>query len=368
MERRTRIGFLVNPLAGIGGPAGLPGSDGLFNVARRRGGYPLSPRSAYRFVARLAEILDEPDMIEVISAPSFMGCNYTKPLSRIGVPVSCMKEALSFPTDREHTVRYTRLFASNSDILVFVGGDGTARDVLDALKDDAVLPVLGVPAGVKIHSGVFASTPENAAYALYEFITGSAALRKMPVVEFVSGRRVFYGELRVPFHSRYLQPAKSPGCIEGVEGIAEYMRELMDRLPGVLFLFGTGSTVHKIMKLLGLEGSVHGVDAVYDGNVIGKGLSEKDIVELIRKYEKTKIVITPIGGQGFILGRGTRALSPRILKLVSRDDLIVVAPECKIIGLNELRVDTGDPLVDARFHGYIRVLIGYREETVRRVV
>ncbi|MCE4617023.1 MAG: ATP-NAD kinase family protein [Desulfurococcales archaeon] len=362
-----RLGFIVNPIAGIGGPAGFPGSDGIVEKAIIRGGYPLSPRAAYTFVSRFSELLEQPGTVEIIAAPSFMGCSYTRLLSRNSVSTICLNEEIVFPTNRSHTLRYTRVLSRHIDLLVFVGGDGTARDVLEALEG-APLPVLGVPAGVKIHSGVFASTPENAALVAYYFINGRTVLRKRPVLEYLAGKRYHYGDLYVPYVENLIQPSKSPGCLEGIEGIAEYIREMMEEELDRVYLFSSGPTIYRIMKYLGLNGSMFGVDAVFQGKVIGKQLSERDILRIIRDHGKPRLVVTPIGGQGFVLGRGARAFSSRVLEYLDKEDLIIVAPECKMLQLRVLHVDTGDPILNARFHGYVRVITGYREETVRKIV
>ena len=373
MSGVRRIGVIVNPIAGVGGRLGFKGSDGAYGIrAVMEGAELVSPARARRFAQALREEAERAGVeIEILTPPGLMGIESLRsPELRI-VTEPCVPPKI-WPTTAHDTIRCARALARRVELLAFVGGDGTARDIYTAIG--VSLPVVGVPAGVKMYSAVFAVNPEAAAEVVVAALQGRAALEERPVIdvdedEFRRGRLVLrtYGHLLVPvLEGVVVETSKSPSRGEGLEEIAEFfVRELVEEC--TLYILGPGSTIARIAEKMGVKKTLLGVDAVHNGRLVGVDLNERGILELLERYGKVKIVVTPIGGQGFILGRGNQQISPEVLRRVSKDDLIVVATPDKLRGLKSLRVDTGDREVDERFKGYVRVLVGYDKWRMVRV-
>ena len=260
------------------------------------------------------------------------------------------------------------------DLLIFCGGDGTARDVLDAV--DQEVPVLGVPTGVKMHSAVFAVNPRAAARVAMGFLSGELPVREAEVMDvdeeaFRAGRLSarLYGYMLVPYEPELVQGTKvaSPATADEEENKLAIARQVVEEMePGVIYVVGPGTTTKPILELLGLEKTLLGVDVICDGRLLAKDANEAQILRLVRG-RKAKIIVTPIGGQGFIFGRGNQQISPEVIRAVGLDNIIVVATKSKLRGLRALRVDTGDPELDEALRGYMRVVADYGEEVVMRV-
>lgn len=261
------------------------------------------------------------------------------------------------------------------ELLLVAGGDGTAVDVLEAIGDR--VPLVGVPAGVKMHSAVFAVNARAAGRLALDVVEGrvrrTAEAEVMDVDEealragVVSPR--LYGYAAVPVAPSLVQGAKArsaPAEHAAQEGIARYVAEhvLGDRL----CLIGPGTTTRAIMAALGLEKTVLGVDVVRRGTLVARDADERTLLELT-EGTGAAVVVTPVGGQGFLFGRGNQQLSPELLARLGRDSLVVVATEAKLaaLGGRPLLVDTGDPALDAALAGYLRVITGPNRETVYRV-
>ena len=368
-----RLGFIVNPIAGMGGRVGLKGTDGeAYILALKKGAKPVSPARALEFLNNLN--LDD---LEIYSAPSIMGSGI---VAKSRVKDSLVEIIGSIKGDRtnaEDTRRIARAMIGKVDLLVFVGGDGTARDVLDAV--DQELPVLGVPSGVKIYSSVFAVNPGAAALVVKAFAEGRARVVEEEVLDIDEEayrrgelRIRLYGYLKVPVVAEYIQSSKQPSLDtldeeENRRAIAQRIVEEMD--PNTLYILGPGTTVKAIADELGIEKTLLGVDAVYNGRVVGRDLDEKGLLELIKKYGRAKIIISPIGGQGFIFGRGNQQISPEVIKAVGgKKNITVVATRRKINELKVLRVDTGDHMVDKMLKGYIKVVVDYYDSVMIKVI
>ena len=369
-----RMGFLVNPVSGTGGLAGFKGTDGIFFEAVKRGGIPLSYRKAYLFLRGLSSFLCNRNVsFEIITPPSYMGYSLVKPLlhkcNNVQVKVTRSFRLDTFPSTRYHTLRAIReMIDEKVDFIVFTGGDGTARDILEAIDEDNV-PVLGVPAGVKVFSAVFAYTPVDASLTIQEFIENPTN-RKVELREVVDwdpasdGRLITYGYLPVITREGLVQPSKSPGCYNGLEGAVDYILEFMNNKPDTLFLTGPGRTVKFIHERINAPYTLFGVDALENGHVVGLDLDYKSIVDLIKDREEFYVIVTPIGGQGVLFGRGNHQFGPIVLERLKRENLLVVSSECKLRGISSLKIDTGYPRLDSKFKGYIRVITGYMEERV----
>ncbi|MCB1843121.1 MAG: NAD(+)/NADH kinase [Halioglobus sp.] len=269
------------------------------------------------------------------------------------------------------------LQAAGVDILVFAGGDGTARDVLDALGTS--LPVLGIPAGVKMHSGVFAVSPEAAGAVLMQLAQGNlvnltrAEVRDIDEEAFRGNvvRSRFYGEMRVPCEGHFLQQTKVGGREDPQLAAADIADGLVEQLqPGRTYLVGPGSTTAAVMAALGLPNTLLGVDVVRDGRVVAAdATADTLLLELARAPGEASIVVTAIGGQGHVFGRGNQQFSPQVIRAVGVENVIIVAAKSKLAGLGgrPLLVDTNDPELDGALTGYRTVVTGYNDQVLYRV-
>lgn len=369
-ESNVVVGFLVNPIAGMGGSVGLKGTDGdLYVEAVRRGSKPVAPHRALRFLKKLKERLDE---LTFVVPPKNMGWEYVKEFFK---SVKVLDIDVGERTSRSDTLRSCELMIKEGvDLVVFVGGDGTARDVFDVVGMST--PMLGVPSGVKMYSGVFALSPEAAAEITASYVNGTARIELGEVADVDEGylkdgviKVRVYGIAKVPQCRELLVPSKDFSSSSDVdkEEVAEYVVENLMK-PNTLYLLGPGSTIKAVADRLGINKTLLGVDAVYNGGLVGKDLTEGGILNLLKVYRDAKILLTPIGRQGFILGRGNQQLSPTVLRILGKSNIIVIATRSKVLDLKYLRVDTGDPELDKEFEGYIRVIVGYNEEVVMRVL
>ncbi len=256
---------------------------------------------------------------------------------------------------------------------MFAGGDGTARDVYAAI--DETLPVVGIPAGVKIHSAVYAVSPEAAGRLARDYLLGRtrdvilAEVMDIDEDAFRQGRvsARLYGYLRTPFGLRLLQGMKAASGVSEAAAQEAIAEEVVDRLkPGVLYVVGPGTTTRAIFQQLGLPKTLLGVDVMKDKQLVAQDVNARQLEALVADAPQVFIIVTPIGGQGFLFGRGNQQISPPVLRRVGKQGLIVVATRTKIHGLGgrPLLVDSGDPQVDALFEGYIQVITGWREAIV----
>jgi len=368
----AKIGFILNPIAGMGGAVGLKGTDGttILQEAIRRGARPVSSGRAKEFLS----IIGKKHEVSLVVAEGQMGADIARELGLKFVPI----DHVGPKTTRTDTIRIARSMLKHGiDILVFVGGDGTATDVLEALGDSVT--VLGVPAGVKVYSSVFAINPRTAANIILEFQDGRTETVKGEVIdidesEFRKGHLAISlkGYLLTPQRGGLMQNPKVPSVAsdtEDMETIADYFeQELID--PSTVYVLGPGLTVDRIATRLGVtRKTLLGVDVVRgDGTILGLDVSEAQILPLV-KDSKARIIVSPIGGQGFFLGRGNQQISPRVIRSVGVDNLIIVATRNKIGMLRPRRllVDSGDPDLDKSLRGYRRIIIGYREEMMVKI-
>jgi predicted polyphosphate/ATP-dependent NAD kinase len=362
-----RVGFIVNPIAGMGGSVGLKGTDGeAYKRALELGAKPVAPGRA----KLLLSLIRRRDVF-FLTAPGKMGEDYVREAGFKYKVVGSIGEE----TSAEDTRRIAKMMVEEGiDLLVFVGGDGTARDI--AASVGLKVPVVAVPAGVKMFSSVFTVSPRAAANIIDSF-DKSVPLTEREVLdideeEFRRDRLAarLYGYLRVPEAGGLLQAGKEASNISRFEEeqkreIAKYIVESMEE--GFVYFLGPGTTIKAIADELGVKKTLLGIDAVYNKKLVGRDLSEKDLLRLIDKYGKAKIIVTPIGGNGFIFGRGSKQFTPEVLRRVGRENIIIVGTKSKVLRLECLRVDTGDPAVDKMLSGPINVITGYKEEVVMEV-
>ncbi len=363
---RKRIGLIVNPVAGMGGSVGLKGTDGkmMYEKALELGAEPVTPQKTKELLSHIKQL----DRIHWLVASGRMGEMYVEGLD---IPFTVIGER-STHTSAADTKRIARQMAElGAELLVFVGGDGTARDICDAIQSR--IPAVAVPAGVKIFSSVFAVSTRAAAEMVDAFLEG-ADFTEEEVLDideeaFREDRLAsrLYGYLVVPEVRRFLQPGKAasnlaPTSRESKKEIATYIVEEMDKK--TLYLLGPGTTLKAITDELGLPKTLLGVDAIFAGQSIEKDLNEKGILRLLNRFEKRKIIVTPIGGNGFIFGRGSKQFTPQVIKQVGRENILVVGTRDKLDELDCLRVDTGDFELDEMLSGDQKVWVGYREAIV----
>jgi len=365
-----RIGLIVNPIAGMGGSVGLKGTDGgdILEKALNMGAIPLSSEKCLRALNRLKNMAGD---VEVLTCSGGMGERIVEKAGLNG-RVVCDVPAV---TSRSDTIRCAAKMKDEVSLLMFVGGDGTARDICQAVGESIV--VIGVPAGVKMYSACFAINPEAAgdlaAMYLNSTISETSMAEVLDVDEEMFRRGILstklYCYLKVPSENTYIQNSKIPTPLDEAssqEVIAEQVVEMMQE--GHCYIIGPGTTPKSIMKKFGLESNVLGVDVVCmkEGakvECIGCDLNEKDILKSISHLDRDKVhlVVTPLGGQGFIFGRGNQQLSPDVLEKLKKENIVIVATPEKIRSLKskQLFIDTGSSEIDRELEGYYRIVTGY---------
>jgi predicted polyphosphate/ATP-dependent NAD kinase len=359
----NRIGFVVNPHAGMGGAVGLKGTDGCVAAARSLGAEPVSPSRALRFLTGLNQ-----RQFLFFTAAGTMGED-----ELISAGISSY-EVIFTPSSSETAAEDTKtachlMIREGVRLIVFCGGDGTARDVCSVTGQD--IPILGIPAGVKIYSGVFATTPETGAAVLNELdeagLTG-AEVMDVDEEQYRAGilTTKLFGIAHIPYISGLCQSCKEVSFGDEtrmLDDIARFITAIMR--PDTLYLLGAGSTTGAIADRLGLTTTLLGIDAVYQGDLIGTDLNEEAILKLLDQYDQVKIIVSPIGAQGFVLGRGNQQISSRVLQKTGISALIIVATPAKLQHTPMLHVDTGDLLINQKFGEDMLVICGY--EMAQRV-
>lgn len=365
-----RLGLIINPYAGLGGSVGLKGSDGAKTreLALQKGA---TPRAQERTMEALRLLQAYQADIKWLTASGQMG---ESALNECGFASSVVYRSGSEATEATDTQGAVRaLLGEGIDLLVFAGGDGTARDVYAVAGDSQ--PVVGIPAGVKIHSGVYAVTPKGAGRVLESLVSGRlTTLRSADVMDIdeeafrggtVKARR--FGEMQVPGELEYMQAVKMGDKESDELVLADIAADVIESMEDdALYIMGSGSTVEAIMQDLGLENTLLGVDAVVNETLIGQDLTAQALEKLLDEYDSCYLVITLIGGQGHLFGRGNQQLSPAVIRRVGRENIIVVATKTKLEGLGgrPLRVDTGDTALDSELSGFIAVTTGYHDQTM----
>jgi predicted polyphosphate/ATP-dependent NAD kinase len=372
---KKKLGLIVNPIAGMGGRVALKGSDGKETIRKaiELGAIPTSPKRTVEALKRLMMIKDN---IELISYPYDMGEEEAKESGFNPTVIGSITrgETTSFDTCRAAK----EMAALKTDLLLFAGGDGTARDIYDAVGN--TIPVLGIPAGVKIHSAAYAINPLIAGeLAVMHLQCSASLLNEAEVMDIdekvlreedrVSGK--LYGYLKIPCDRKMTQSPKEAS--RAGENEVVMMQTIADRVVDEmeedwLYIIGPGTTTRSVMERLGLQNTLLGIDVVERKKNVANDVNEAQLIRII-DGKKAKIIVTPIGGQGYIFGRGNQQISPEIIKRVGSDNIIVIATPSKIssLKLKPLLVDTGDEEVNQMLRGYKRVVTGYGEETVCRV-
>lgn len=367
-----RIGLIVNPIAGLGGRVGLKGSDGL-EIQQRAIDLGARPRAPDRAIEALKCLLYMKTDLDILTCPGSMG---EIAVTEAGFTPHLLDTFQANPTTAEDTrSAVNEMLQKDLSLLMFAGGDGTARDIYSACGIE--IPTLGIPAGVKIHSAVYAIHPRAAGELAAAYLQSKTETILAEVVDLdeeayrqgcVSPR--LYGYLKVPYVKRYIQGVKvsstmiSSACLKG---IAEDISKRMEL--STVYIFGPGSTTQAIAMHLGMDKNLLEVDAYLDGKLIASDANESVLLEILANNRPVKIIVTPIGGQGCILGRGNQQISPDIILKVGKKNILVVCTKEKLDAFKgrPLWVDTGDSEVDKTICGYLPIITGYKEYVMYKV-
>ncbi len=383
------IGLIINPIAGMGGKVGLKGTDTpeILQEARKRGAKPIAGERTKKLLFELVKFPEHKE-ISFFVPKGDMGANVFKTISS-SIPTLKWQEipniSISRKTSREDTCLAAEFLKKKKiDLLVFVGGDGTARDIIQSVGSE--FPILGIPSGVKMHSGVFSQGIEKGVEILCNFVRNKVQFAKSEIIdldeeEFRQDRILtkLFGLGFVPQAPSLMQLTKTSSYHvnsekENMRGIIRSFKEIIDS--NILYLLGPGSTIKELSKAFSLsvyeQKTLLGIDAIQNFSLVEKDLSESDILRLIdgREAKSTRIIITPIGGQGYIFGRGNLQFSPQVIIKIGLGQIDVVATRMKIENLpnKEIHVDTGDLDLDNKFSGYIKVLVDYENFLMVKVV
>jgi predicted polyphosphate/ATP-dependent NAD kinase len=372
---RKRLGLIVNPIAGIGGRVGLKGSDGrqIQKQALQLGAVPLAGERAAVALEFLRPLTPG---LQLLAAPGQMG----EQVARRGgfdprnIPDSNLPAR---ETSAEDTQFAARLMAeAGADLILFAGGDGTARDIYTAIGSQ--VPVLGIPAGVKIHSAVFGITPRSAGELAADFLQGRRIrLQEAEVVDldedlYRQGQIVtrLYGYLKIPYRRAVVQNQKVPTPASEYAQAQAIAAEVIEQMKGdMAYLLGPGTTTRAVAERLGLPKSLVGVDILTRNELVAADVSERQILEMLEQ-RPLGLILTPTGGQGFLLGRGNQQISPEVIRRIGGANILVICLPSKIAALQgrPLLVDTGDASVDRRLSGYIQVVTGYHERIIYKII
>jgi predicted polyphosphate/ATP-dependent NAD kinase len=361
-----KIGLIINPIAGMGGSVGLKGTDGdIYKKAIEMGATPITPIRA----SELLSTMKNKHKIILLVAPGKMGANIVKEL---GIKFKIIGE-IGKQTTKEDTKRIAKQMVRESiDLLIFCGGDGTARDIFDSVGLE--MPVVALPAGVKMFSSVFAINPRAAAEIVDKFVDEEIETQEKEVLDINEDlvrqdilQAKLYGYLRVPKIIHLIQSGKTGSGFERTieenkQEIAHFIIENMQ--DKILYFLGSGTTIKTITDNLNIPKTLLGIDAIYNKELIGKDLNEKDILQLMKTYPNRVIIVSPIGGQGFIFGRGNKQFTYDILREIGVKNIKIIATKQKMKDLDCLRVDTGSLEVDNQFKGFTKVITGYKEELI----
>ena len=391
MERR--IGIIVNPDAGLGGRLALKGSDGMAEIARSKG-------ATDRAGPRMNEAFEHLISIIELSSISWENVHWFLPEGRMGdswIPEKMRKygewtNIFDTPetTTAEETINVIHsLIEENVEIILYAGGDGTTRDIIGALEDidSASIPILGIPAGVKMHSGSFGASPRSAAEAFAAWFSGDLLIAQTEVMDldetlYREGEWVvkMYAEAMSPGSPRWMQGSKQRiervSEVEILESLGDHLRETIEADPELLVIWGSGGTLRTLGESIGFTITVLGIDVTLGNENIGTDLDETQLINTINEHKdrfkdnaRILTLLSPMGGQGFLIGRGNLQLSPTVIRSIGIDNILAIVTPAKLATLNTLRIDTGDINLDQQFQEkkYMKALQGYRTTRLIRI-
>ena len=370
-SRLFKLGLLINPYAGIGGALALKGSDGT-EIREKALALGAQKKALDKTRLALQSIVSFKNQVLLYVAAGEMGESLAKEL---GFKYSVVYQSINIQTEAQDTENTAQaLLSKKVDLILFAGGDGTARNICQIVGNS--VPVLGVPAGCKIHSAVYAITPAAAGRVLEQVIKGEivsvndAEVMDIDEAQFRQGRvnaRQF-GEMQVPTELRYIQAVKMGGKESDelvLQDIADHIIEIMEDHPHHIFVMGSGSTVEFIMQQLGIANTLLGVDVIKNKQLLASDVTANELITFSAS-QNCKLVLTLIGGQGHIIGRGNQQLSAEFLKQIGKENILVVATKTKISNLNgrPLIVDSGSAEVEQQLSGLISIITGFHDQVL----
>ncbi len=368
--KHKKLGLIINPVAGLGGSVGLKGSDGMVEEALARGAVPQSGNRARTALQELTEIKDN---LTIYTGPGSMGADLAAELGFASVVFEGVQNTDTSAADT--CALCTWLQEQKADLIIFAGGDGTARDVCTAADETVVF--LGIPAGVKIHSPVYARSPVSAgrlaSLYLQDQVESVVESEVLDIDEDQYRQEIIntklYGYLRIPADPEYNQCRKCGSSANEAEthmAIAAYVADEMAK--DTYYIIGAGTTTRAVMQELELENTLIGVDLVYNYDLVANDIYGSQILDLIGD-KPAKLVVTVTGGQGFLFGRGNQQLTPEVLRRIGKENIIIIATKEKLMNLQRqpLLVDTGDTDLDQYLSGYYPVVCSYGETYLYKV-
>ena len=366
-----KIGLIVNPIAGMGGRVGLKGTDGEGTLIRaiQMGARSESPEKT---IKALQQLLPLREQLLVLTCTGKMGEDECKDAGLSYEAVYRHGES----TDSEDTVSAARKMVElGVELMLFAGGDGTARDICTAVG--VSIPVIGIPAGVKIHSPVYGNNPESSGKLALSYLMGKPVIiTEEEVIDideeaYRSDRMMtkLYGYMKVPVIDGWIQNKKAPTPLTEKASQMAIALDIVDNMQeDAFYIIGPGSTTKAVMDQLGLKKTLLGIDIVKNKKLIKGDCNEGDILAIIGD-SKAVLIITPTGGQGYLLGRGNQQLSPEVLKKIKKENIIVISTDSKLIQLQgkPLLIYTGDAETDTELIGYYKVRTGYGMSRMQKV-
>ena len=371
-----KLGLLINPVAGMGGSVGLKGPDHMVEEAIRRGA---KPRANDRVRQALKELLEIKNELEIVTCPGDMGEDTAKSMGfRTTVLHTGGRRSLKdlFDSSRTDTIVLSKAMEeAGVDLLLFAGGDGTARDIYEGVGTE--LPALGIPAGVKIHSPVYAKNPQSAGDLAKLWLTGkvtkTAEQEVLDIDEELYRQEIIntrlYGYLSVPLEHVFTQNRKAPTPLSETASIESIAHEIVEHMEeDTYYLIGAGTTTRGVMQMLGLKNTLIGVDLIRNKELVANDIYGDKILDFI-KGKKTKLIVTVTGGQGFLFGRGNQQITPEVIREIGKENIIILATKAKIAEFHHqpFLVDTPDEELNKELCGYYRVITAYGEFTMCRV-
>ena len=373
----ARIGVLVNPDAGLGGRLGFKGSDGRADEARSSGAKDRAGPRMMETITHIFNLIQSKKCLEfdLYVCGGKMGSDWIKDIPFPNLKV--IGDWQGKTSAKDTTLAVELLLEEDVDLIMYAGGDGTTRDIIETLEslESLELPLIGVPSGVKMYSGCFAEYTLAAAEVLAAWINGDLGFSTTEVLD-MDEESYRLGEWKIDMFGQAITPA-SPLWIQGskhqvqavgedevLESLSEHILEIYVENENCLIIWGAGGSLNKIANLCNLDTTLLGIDISKGDKLIGTDLSEKELISILDNYPENEIVLllSPMGGQGFLIGRGNLQLSPDVLRKIGIDNIMGVATPAKLLSISRIRIDTGDTSLDKEIRGkkYVKIIQGYR--------